>query len=71
MKLKANVIICVNLKCIISLIDKIFLNKILFNIKIKKTKELINIRDINSIKYFTIDYYLLNAYILDIFKKKY
>ena len=70
MKLGASAIIYINLKYIISLIDRTFLNKILSNIKIKKIKESINIKDINSVKYFIINYYLFNAYIPDIFEKK-
>ena len=51
-----------------SLIDKIFLKEILFNIEIKKIKININIKGINIFKYIIDNYYLLDLYIFDISK---
>ena len=61
--LTKRVIICVNSKCIISLIDKNFLKEILSNIEIKKIRMSINIKEIDTFKYMINDYCLLNLYI--------
>ena len=64
---EVKIIICVNLKCIISLINKKFLKEILLNVLIKKIKMSINIKDIDIFKHIINDYYLLDLYIFDIF----
>ena len=64
---EVKIIICVNLKCIISLINKKFLKEILLNVLIKKIKMSINIKEIDIFKHMINDYYLLDLYIFDIF----
>ena len=54
----------------IFLIDKNFLREILFKIQIKKIKELIIVKDIDSIIYFMNDYCIFNVYIFNVFKKR-
>ena len=53
-----------NSKCIISLINRIFLKEILLNVEIKKIKISINIREIDTFKHIINDYYLLDLYFL-------
>ena len=64
---EVKIIIYVNSKCIISLIDKNFLKEILLNILIKRIKMSINIKEIDIFKHMINDYYLLDLYIFNIF----
>ena len=66
--LKAKIIICINLKCIISLINKKNLKEILLYIEIKKIKVNINIRKTNTFKYIINDYCFFDLYIFDMSK---
>ena len=61
------IIIYVNLKCIILLINKKFLKEILINVLIKRIKMSINIKEIDIFKYIINDYYLLDLYIFNTF----
>ena len=63
--LTERVIICVNSKCIMSLINRKFLKEILSNIEIKKIKMNINIKKIDTFKYMINDYCLLDLYIFN------
>ena len=63
--LAERVIICVNLKCIMSLINRNFLKEILSNIEIKKIRMGINIKEINTFKHMINDYCLFDLYIFD------
>ena len=63
--LTERVIIYINSKCIMSLIDKKILKKILSNIEIKKIRMNINIKEIDTFKYIINDYYLFDLYIFD------
>ena len=63
-------IICVNFECTISLIDKVFLREVLFDIYVKKTKLPVTIRGVKSVLYFINDYCLLDLYIPKIFNSK-
>ena len=63
--LTERVIIYVNSKCIMSLIDKKFLKEILSNIEIKKIRMGINIKEIDTFKYMINDYCLLDLYIFN------
>ena len=64
---RARIIIYINLKCIISLIDKKIFKFFLLNILIKKIKMNINIKEIDIFKYMINDYYLLDLYIFNTF----
>ena len=64
--LTKKIIIYINSKCIISLIDKNFLKEILSNIEIKKIRININIKKIGTSKHMTNDYCLFDLYIFNI-----
>ena len=62
--------ICVDFEYTISLIDRVFLKKVLSDIYVKKTKLPITIRGVKSILHFTNNYCLLDLYIPKIFNSK-
>ena len=66
--LKEKIIIYINSKCIISLINSKFLKEILLNVKIKKIKININIniKEIETFKCIINDFHFLDLYIFDI-----
>ena len=63
--LTKRVIIYINSKCIISLIDKKILKEILLNIEIKKIRMSINIKEIDTFKHIINDYYFFDLYIFN------
>ena len=58
--------VCVNIDCIMSLIDRRFLDQLKLSISIKKTKSFISIRDIEIAKHLTKDYIQLLMYLFDV-----
>ena len=64
---EVKVIIYVNLKCIISLINRKFLKEILSNILIKRIKMSINIKKIDIFKHIINNYCLFDLYISNTF----
>ena len=62
--------LCLNIDCIMSLIDRQWLHVLIFDIVIKQIVDLMTIREIEDREHFNFDYVNVNLYLKDKLKKK-